>query len=220
MKFLRIVFVLIAISGVLAILRIASLKQAKPNQKNLTSNDVHKFVIEDFTFAKWVAESGSSQRKFSLEGKKMYLRSKPFGIVRFAPVKEVLIKEAKVTFFENKQPVSYLSAKKAVPDFPLNSQNYSLGAQNLDFFEDVLLVTNDNRKLTCKRLRLNIENGIIEASGNCILRLKDKTVSADFMRTDDRLTEFETNQITDQEKEDKANEKISYYFSNGFASFS
>lgn len=188
---------IIIMPGILALAAFSLfLNYGKEDVKSKEVSIVGEHCLEEFDFTKYINNNNSVERKFTIRGKRMGLASKKVGVLRIAPAKETHIKDVSLVFYEDDMPVSSIIAEQATSSIPFDSKLKVkkdlplILAGRLEFSGGIVLITEDRRTLVCDRLEWNNNRGTIFASGDCILRYGDNTVSADSIRTDVKLRDF------------------------------
>ncbi len=157
--------------------------------KNNNISTSNSASFNDFDFTEYAR--GGRDKKYSITGKRLGAAAKRFGIFRIAAAKVTEIKDPRITFYDRNAPVSTIMGKTAVVDVPLDKINVVPSFVNsLEFSEGVSVVTADRRALDCNKLRWDKTSGRILASGNCVLVIDGKSVKADFIDSDVKLTDF------------------------------
>jgi len=164
-----------------------SLQKQSPFEWKLNIQDVS---IGDFSFSKHIASDESVGRKFSLEGKKILPKNKDLGLFQLGIVKELQIRDPKLTYYENNKPIATLTAEKATTDIPFGKKNVAILGGSLEFSGNVYLITDDKRILVSDKITWNDDEEKFHASGNCIASYEGKRLRADSINTDIKLTDF------------------------------
>ena len=147
--------------------------------------------FEDFNFTQYT--EGGKQKKFTIEGKKIFTESKDMGILtlKTGAAKIVRINDVRITFYEDNLPVSFISAKKAVLN-QISGKDDNVGAMmsKIDLYGNINVMTGGRRTLACNNLSVDNKNNIMSAGGNCTIRYEGNIVKADYIDTDVRLKDF------------------------------
>lgn len=134
--------------------------------------------IEDFD----ITEYNGVQKNFTIQGKKMQVKSRKLGTLRVAFGKVAEIDGATVVFYEDNKAVSTLISPKATID---------LLKKEITFYDNVNVISQDRRLLTCEKATLDNNKKYILAKGNCILDTVDgKRVTGDLVKTDINLKDY------------------------------
>jgi hypothetical protein len=158
-----------------------------------------EFGFWDINFTKYIKTEGAAQMKFTVSGKSMRPKGKQLGIFHTAMPDALIIREAKLTFYENNRPVSILTAEEAISTIPLNADPMNSGLKgNIIFSKNAGLVLENKSALFSDQIEWRPESGEIIARGASRIRTEGEFVAADEIKTDIKLTKFETKENKDK----------------------
>jgi len=142
------------------------------------------FKVEDFSFIEYMpSEAGAEMKKsFELSGRKLETKNPRLGIFRINIGKIVELESPEINFYKDNIAALKAKANAGVMN-PIN--------KDISFRGNVFLNTKDKRTLTCDKLRWDNEEKRLLAEGDCILKAGGEVISAEKIKTDIELKDFE-----------------------------
>jgi hypothetical protein len=142
--------------------------------------------MQDVSLTGYLDRNGVLVRGCTIEGRRLGLESKRYGVFKIAAEKVIGIHDAKATFLEADQVVSVVTAKKAVTEAIRERGIAGAVAGGLQFTGEVVLTTKDQRVLTCDRMRWEPSTGHLVA-GSCIYYWDNKIARIEAVNSDPEL---------------------------------
>lgn len=168
----------------------------KNKTKSVVTDNTEKKVFETSSGPVAFKDFNISEYKgdclISIEGKWLGLESREMVFFKTALVKDIAVKDIKVTFKEKDKIVSTITANKAVLKIPSGEKDIVSGIFKNDivFSKNVKLVTNDRKVLLADRLVWDTSDDSLVGSGRCSIRDRGKLFRYNVVQTDLRLDNY------------------------------
>ena len=112
-------------------------------------------------------------KQVKIQGKSLSLQPRQFGPVMVTPIKDMLIKDARILFLDHDQTVATLTANKALVQSDISLQ--SLGDSTMTLQGDVILSLAGGKQLFCDQLRWSKDSGTFTSPTACLIKEGNRT---------------------------------------------
>ncbi|MBZ0165959.1 MAG: hypothetical protein K8I00_04060 [Candidatus Omnitrophica bacterium] len=172
-----------------------TLEQQSAERDSRTRSVSPSFAMTGVDFTAYDYRDEGPVKKSRIEGQRMQMESKKFGAFRFAPVKELVIKNVSMTFFDEERIISTLTADHAWIDIPWENSELekrpldSILGKRINFRGNVRVSTPEKKSFQCGSIQLSENQKQLFGDDNCVVRMDDQIVSAGSMQADLALTQ-------------------------------